>query len=162
MTTNLAKALEYASLGIAIFPCNGKKPITKNGFKDATAYIEIIKKWWTLHPEANIAIATGKINNIEVLDIDRKHDGFNSLKQILSKNGPLPTNYVVKTGGGGFHFYFKYSDRSYSNRTSILPGIDFKTDGGYVIAPPSFHENGNQYKWIEFNFYNFMNGGEEC
>jgi len=162
MVTNLEYALKYISQGFAIFPCKGKSPLTKNGFKDASTSPEQIKKWWKASPEANIAIATGIKSQVEVLDIDKKSDGFNSLRKILTDIGPLPTENVVKTGGGGYHFYFHYSGRGYTNRSNILPGVDFKTEGGYVIAPPSLHESGQNYKWIEFNYQNFMKGETEC
>ena len=27
------------------------------------------------------------------------------------------------------------------------PGIDTRGENGYVVAPPSFHANGNKYYW---------------
>ena len=41
-------AVEYIKLGLAVFPLekNGKKPITKNGCKDATLDAAQVKAWW--------------------------------------------------------------------------------------------------------------------
>jgi putative DNA primase/helicase len=154
----------YHQQNINIFPIQqkGKRPLTTNGFKNASSKIGIINQYWSKHPNANVGIPTGKLNNIEVLDVDVKSGGIASLRTILKETGPLPTSQVVLTGGGGFHFYFKYSNRNYKNRTGILPGIDFKTDGGYVIAPPSVHESGRRYQWINFNYMAFMNREDEC
>jgi putative DNA primase/helicase len=160
---NLFKqAQELSQLGIKIIPCSGKVPITKNGVKNASSAKEQVESWWSKSPSANIGIATGKINNLEVLDIDVKSGGIESLRRLIKRVGLLPTRTVVRTGSGGFHFYFSYSDRSYRNRTGLLPGIDFKTDGGYVIGPPSIHESGGKYSFVDFDQNKFLNGEEEC
>ena len=38
LVSMLEAALEYADKGLPVFPCQakGKKPVTENGFKDAT------------------------------------------------------------------------------------------------------------------------------
>jgi len=53
--------------------------------------------------------------------------------------GTLPT---VKTGRG-YHVYF----RSNYTKSVKLDGIDLKATG-YVVAPPSVHESGVIYEWI--------------
>ena len=58
---NLIAALEYAKKGYKVFPCaiNGKIPLTKNGFKDASMDIATVEKMFTEHPQANIGLVTG-------------------------------------------------------------------------------------------------------
>jgi hypothetical protein len=29
----------------------------------------------------------------------------------------------------------------------FAPGVDIKADGGYVVAPPSVHPSGHEYRW---------------
>ena len=33
------------------------------------------------------------------------------------------------------------------NRVNLLDGVDVRADGGYIVAPPSIHNNGNRYEW---------------
>ena len=138
----LEAALKYAERGWAVFPCDGKIPLTQHGFKNATIDQKQIKEWWSQWPKANIAIATGKKSELIVLDVDGE-EGRESLKTLpKSETGP-----IVITGSG-IHFYYKYPKKE-SIRTFIrkLPGLDLKADGGYVIAPPSRHSNGKTYQW---------------
>ena len=44
----LEAALSYATLNWRVFPCekDGKRPLTKNGYKDATTDQIVIGNWW--------------------------------------------------------------------------------------------------------------------
>jgi putative DNA primase/helicase len=59
----------------------------------------------------------------------------------------IPVTLTSFTGGGGRHYAFRHPDGSIKNRTNIRPGIDFRGDGGYIIAPPSLHMSGTPYRW---------------
>lgn len=139
-------------------PSKGKHPKTPNGLKDATNDFEKLKPFLG---NSNWAIVTGKISGLEVLDIDPKNDGIESLKKLLIKSD-LYTPNVVLTGSGGLHLYYSYSGEGLKNRTNILPGIDFKTDNGYVVCPPSIHLSGNYYKFLpDFSFDKYLGGEYE-
>jgi hypothetical protein len=125
----------------------GKHPLTAHGVKDATTAEATIQGWWREYPKANIGIATGKVSDLIVLDVDPRHGGLESLRQFEVENGSLPKVPAVRTGGGGFHFYFKYLP-GLGNRVGLLPGIDVKSDGGYVVYPGSRHKSGRQYRWL--------------
>lgn len=149
----LDAALHYAELGFAVFPLkpHDKTPQTHRGCKDATHDIQQIKRWWKRNPECNIGIATGAIsNNICVIDIDiddkKGIDGSDTLAEWQRENGEFPETCIAITGRGGYHYYFRITE-PIKNRARILDGIDFRGDGGYVVAPPSIHSNGNEYEW---------------
>ena len=117
------------------------------GLKQATTDESTIKDWWTVQPDANIAIATGAVI---VIDIDPRHGGDASLAQLVeAKHGELPPTWRVHTGGGGLHIYFAApSDIMIKNTAGQLgAGIDVRGHGGYVVAPPSKHVSGNNYEW---------------
>ena len=126
----------------------GKHPnwkLAPQGVYDATDNVDTILQWWNQDPLANIGIATGSASGVEVLDIDPRNGGNESLKELQRQFGAIPETLEVATGGGGKHFYFKYSGKKLSIK---LPGIDFQSDGKYVVAPPSNHISGQLYQWI--------------
>ena len=50
----------------------------------------------------------------------------------------------------GRHLYYAYDPRvTTSKANAVGPGIDIKTDGGYIVGPPSvWRQNGKSYKWL--------------
>ncbi|WNG34820.1 DUF927 domain-containing protein [Archangium violaceum] len=162
-------ALEYAGRGWHVFPCYepvrspsgalicacpkgercghaGKHPRTSNGVKDATTDAARIREWWQQWPTANVAIATGAISGINVVDADAKADGVTTLFRLADERGDLPETVTARTSGGGCHVYFRHAG-IVSKAGSIAPGIDTRGNGGYVIAPPSLHRTGERYTW---------------
>ena len=137
----LTEALELIQRGFRVFPVRGKIPATKNGFKDATNNPHVAEFFWARDPQAGIAIATGQ--GLCVLDVDPRHDGDDSLAQLEREYGPIET-LTVNTGGGGLHLYLR---GNLPQRTGFLPGLDLKSEGGYVVAPPSMHDSGRPYLW---------------
>lgn len=60
----------------------------------------------------------------------------------------LPETYVVRTGRstGGAHFYVSVPTRLRHNPRMPVPGLEWKTLGGYVVAPGSVHHSGSTYE----------------
>jgi Bifunctional DNA primase/polymerase, N-terminal len=48
---------------------------------------------------------------------------------------------------GGLQLYFTHAFTAAKGNNALGPGIDLKSDGGLVVAPPSIHPNGNAYAW---------------
>ncbi|WP_338652695.1 bifunctional DNA primase/polymerase [Sporosarcina psychrophila] len=126
----------------------GKHPLTKNGFKDATLDKSAIKKWWTKWPQANIGIACGEISGIFVLDVDvnKKVDGHETLRDLENSFEGIPHTPMQLSGSGGTHYFFK-SNSTVKCAVEFLPGLDIKSDGGYIIGAPSSHISGKKYTW---------------
>ena len=163
-------ALRYADLGWRAVPvfevtngrcactsgklCSrpGKHPRTKNGVKDATNDRKVIEQWWRQWPDANIGIATGKVSNIIVVDVDPRHGGRETLEKLHKKLGQWTKTVAASTGGGGRHYIFAYPDisiRSDTNGKSLGPGLDVLSDGSYFIASNSRHVSGKRYFWVD-------------
>jgi len=162
-TDNLNHALKYASIGWQVFPLHfitegkcscgksckspGKHPILSGGFKGATLRKDMIEKWWTEHPNANIGVRTGKESGIFVLDIDPKNDGEASFDKVEEVYGKVPDDVFSITGSGGRHYIFKHPGDIGRSTTNLWPGIDTRGDGGYIVVPPSNHASGKEYFW---------------
>ncbi len=129
--TMIESALAYATWGWPVFPLKpgAKVPVTEHGFLDATTDPEQIRRWWEANPSYNVGLACGEKAGITVIDVDGK-EGIASSKSIMT-----PDTRVIKTPRG-YHLYFVYNPEFHTG-ADFLPGIDVRTDGGYVVAPPS-------------------------
>lgn len=134
--------LEKTTLGVKN---SGKAPITPNGYKNATSDSQVFDSYLKPNQEYNIAIATGKVNNLIVLDIDFRNGGLESLKALEKELGRLPFTRIVNTGNG-FHIYLKCPEHGLKSG-KIAPGIDLLADGKFAVAPPSLHYTGVKYTW---------------
>lgn len=150
ITSTVDFARAYAGLKMQSFPClpKDKKPMVK--WADvATTEDNMLLGWWETTPAANIGIATGKRSGVVVLDVDADHNGYESLAELAINYGALPDTPMTKTGSGGRHIFFKHPGIEIRNSAGKLgQGLDIRGDGGYVVAPPSIHPNGNKYEWI--------------
>lgn len=152
MSDCLNYALRCAASGVPVFAVEGKKPITPNGFHDATTDTQIITGWWQRKPDANIAIPTGAITGVVIIDIDPAEDGFplgsESLRVLEEEHARFPEGLTVKTPRGGEHIYLRHPGGKVPNSAGKLgPGIDVRGDGGYVLVPPSIGSNGKPYEF---------------
>jgi hypothetical protein len=82
-----------------------------------------------------------------VLDVDPRHGGDETLRDLVARHGPLPDTPTVLTSDGGCHFYFARPAGEKVHGRDVGPGVQLKADGGYVVAPPSIHPSGWRYSW---------------
>jgi hypothetical protein len=160
-----AYALRYARIGWEVLPVHGvrdgtctcgedcghpaKHPVgvlVPNGFRDATTDEKVIATWFSTR-DYNVGIATGAISGLVVLDVDPRHGGDASLRELFERSDNLPNTVRARTGGGGQHVFFVHPGRRVTSRAGICPGLDVRGDGGFVVAPPSLHASGARYVW---------------
>lgn len=128
----------------------GKHPMTEHGFKDATKQFARIDRWWRASPHANVGIATGKVSNLFVVDIDPRNGGDASLKRLVEAHGPFPDTVCVKTGGGGDHLYVAHPGGNHAGwQKHVAAGIDICADGSYVVGAGSSHKSGKPYVYAK-------------
>ncbi|AID58913.1 polymerase primase [Mycobacterium phage Gaia] len=165
-------ALWYASVGWKVFPCavGGKLPAIPSahrkgdplegrcqgecgqlghGLYDATSDPNLIKQWWSTR-DYNIGIRTGL--TFDVID----QDGPVGVKTLAmwSDEGSLPDVHgKVSTTreDGGMHLYILPTgagNKARMDKHENPPGgIDYRGQGGYVLAPPSIVD-GKRYTWM--------------
>jgi hypothetical protein len=141
----LNAAIEYLSLGWSVIPTGAdKRPVCKwEQFQTAPAAMDRVEAWFKPESRNNIAICTGALSNIVVVDADST-EAIARLEKYL---GEPPKTVQAKTPRG-MHYYFRHPGIEMRNSVSLFQGVDFRGDGGYVIAPPSINEDGEMYEWV--------------
>ncbi|MEW1974622.1 bifunctional DNA primase/polymerase [Microbacterium profundi] len=147
-------ARSLASAGVPVFPClpGGKRPLTRRGFLDASNEAAQVAAWWSRTPNANIGIPTGAASGVVVVDVDvhGPTDGRAAWNRAADAGLVNGAGLLVHTPTGGTHAYFPATpgteQRSWQ---AAAAGIDFRGDGGYIIAPPSqrtIDDNARRYR----------------
>jgi hypothetical protein len=132
----------YSSLGWSVIPVNADKTPLVNWkeFQSRRPTREELQKWFRDGSADGIAIVTGKISNLIVLDFEKGQ-----------KVPKFPFTATVLTGGGGKHIYFTPPEGVEISNSARPFGKDYlmdvRSEGGYVVAPPSMHKSGNCYEW---------------
>jgi hypothetical protein len=152
-------ALEYGALGLRVMPVCGmsKRPSMKCWPTHATCDPGVIRSLFEQHPDINLGIATGQ--GIVALDFDKWIRGdddnwihgspFESLKKLKGGRQFPPTATAI-TGGGGRHLLFRVPDgvRIRNAQRRLLPGLDVRGDGGFIVVEPSIHpRTRKEYTW---------------
>jgi hypothetical protein len=138
-------ALYYLRRGWSVVPVRrGEKipAIPWHQFQNRRATEAEIQDWFA-DPTMGVGIVTGAISNLTVADFDGDI-GAATEQDILPRLGAGP---VALTGGGGCHRFFSHPGKKVPTRKGILPGMDIRGDGGFIVAPPSVHASGRQYSW---------------
>lgn len=151
----------YAERGWPVFPISrDKRPLVrheeegKGGLHLATLDEVTLALWDEQFPTANIALATGRVSGIVVIDCDGG-EGIQNFTDLISRvMFEKPNTLMAASGGGGRHFFFIHPGAKIISRPlrlgdrKYLTGVDVRGDGGSIILPPSIHRSGEHYKWL--------------
>lgn len=144
----LEAALQYQKTGLSVIPVRpDKKPfIAWQEYQGRKATEAEIRQWWGKWPGAMIGLVTGEISGLFVVDCDSR-EGFDTVQEHLPDSLEIPT---ARTPRGGWHFYFQNPANSgLTTKAGIMPGVDIRGEGGYIIATPSKNAEGKLYGWLE-------------
>lgn len=163
-------ALYYAAIGWAVFPCHtvrdgacscgkancehvAKHPVAflaPQGFKNATTDPARIRVWWGQFPDANIGFAPAPGFIVVDSDVKPDKDGRETIKRLCEEHAQPyfhQSTVCAQTGGGGMHSFFT-GPAGLKCRNSAVAAVDIKTQGGYVLLPPSLHASSRRYEWL--------------
>jgi hypothetical protein len=154
-------ALAFAKAGLEVFPV---PPGTKMGYSDyaeaksgtkwgKSKDPEVIRRYWTEHPDANLGFPCGPTNGFWVLEYDtiaggHSADGASSLAALEAEFGPLPPTRRAVSPSGSMHYYFKHPGYKITGTANIRPGLDVRGDGNMVLLPPSVKPGVGAYRWL--------------
>ena len=143
-------ACAYCRLGFSIVPAaaEGKRALVSwKRWQAQAADLELVERWWRRWPAANVAVVTGRLSGVVVVDIDPRHGGDRALAILESEHGDLPHRAMVETPSGGTHIYLAHPGYGIPNSAGRLgPGIDVRGDRGLALLPPSRRGLGS-YRW---------------
>jgi hypothetical protein len=151
-TVLLRAALRTARRGWPVFPL---RPGTKRPRAELTSWEQRattdpaqIRRWWTRHPNDNVAIATGPAGLV-VVDLDfaepteasppKWPEARSGIDVYRALGGHQPT-WTVGTPSGGMHLYYQAPKTGGPWRNTagrIGWHIDTRAEGGYVVAEMS-------------------------
>lgn len=143
---NLEAALAYSEKGFSVIPIRpDKQPFIQwKEFQKRRATKEEIKKWVSQWPGAMIGIVTGEISGVFVVDCDSEA-AYQKIQELL------PDSFItcIAKTPRGYHLYLIYpKGQVIGNAAGIMPGVDVRGEGGYIIAPPSVNAEGKAYTWL--------------
>jgi hypothetical protein len=154
----LDAALAYAKRGWRVIPLHGiddgrctcdnaecqspgKHPRTAHGYKDGTVDDQQIRRWWHQSPDSNVGVVTGAISGLVVIDADDPAAG-----RVLRALADIPQTLTATTGRG-LHYYLRHPGVPVAPRANVINSVDVRGDGSYVVAPPSMHVSGREYRF---------------
>lgn len=163
--TNTNRVLSYANAylkaGFSVFPCLPKSKRPHSVLLKERGYVksddphsgswkplqlahptqEDLDYWFSpSNPDLNIAIVTGPVSNLTVVDLDPpKEETPAPHLEFIDTIEALPAAPYQKTGRGGYHLLYQYNASLSCSTGKVHPQVDIKSKGGYIIAAPSVH-----------------------
>lgn len=156
MSNITAKAKEYLEAQLSVIPTKeDKRPALPTWLPYQSQRLKEDEVDTLFKTAKGIGIICGAISgNLEVIDVDTKHDEtgylWEDLKTLLEDN--LPDLYsslvIAQTKSGGYHIYYRCSSINGNLKLSTKLNrevlVETRGEGGYVIAPPTIG-----YKYIQ-------------
>jgi len=142
----MGSAGAYRAAGYVTVPAalEGKRAIIPwKRYQSVPPTLEQLVRWQKHYPRANLALVTGPLSGVVVVDVDVRHHGDRTLVELERRYGALPRLAVVQTPSGGWHFHLRHPGGRIPNSTSRIGlGIDPRGEGGLALLPPSRRADG--------------------
>src|SRR5215471_2649635 len=140
-------AVAFANAGYHVLPLKprSKEPLgnlVPRSHLDATTDLRKIRLWWSLYPDANIGIALGPAGLVDIAP-----DSIDWHGQFVAFG--LPTTMHYASGGGEGHEHYLYRRGEMPAARIAFSGMFDVLSDGFAVVPPSVHESGLPYQWID-------------
>lgn len=154
---NLGVALAYLGQGFPVVPVNptgNRAPLLFSTYDPITTEAAAIAAWAD-HPQALVAINSGRRTGFFALDCDakppHKHDGIGAWAELVAKHAAeerhLKGTRTHASPNAGKHVIYRWDpDRPVGGSTGKLPeGIEVKGEGLTITMAGSFMPDGRRY-----------------
>jgi hypothetical protein len=130
----LDTALSLAKQGVPVFACGtNKRPLTENGFHDASTDPTTIARQFANPAATLIGIPTGEASGIDVLDLDPASQKWFADNMLRFE----PTRTHRTRRDGGFHLLYRHTPGLTCSAGQIAEGVDLRSSGGYAVWWPA-------------------------
>ena len=145
MEIEIPKQLQRNGFRFVLLRKKGKEPIMRGWQEDANVPYDNIMLKNHIKNGGNYGVLCGK-ENLAVIDVENYSE---ELKIKIERE--LPKTLTIKTGSGGFHYYYIIEDLEkkiimIDDNEKHWGEVQFT--GSQVVGAGSIHPNGNEYKQI--------------
>lgn len=144
-----SSARAYHGAGFSLIPCNADKRPTGNWkeFSIRRASLREVEMWYSEHGYHSIGLVGGAISdNVVFIDLD----GIPAIQKFAKAFPQLceNTRSILTGSQEGIHLYVRVDEipDNINVRVEGVGGFEIRGNGQYVIAPPSPHPSGNNYR----------------
>lgn len=127
-------------MGVPVFstPLDANGAPKKEGWQNTRPDERQISRW---RPGMGLGVLTGSL--FDILDVDPRNGGEQSLRQMLGLLGDNAPDYFLKvrTPSGGWHFYI--APLGLGKHAGFLPGLDLLGDKAFAFLPPTVRKGGS-------------------
>jgi hypothetical protein len=129
----------YLKSGLSVIPFEEKekKPVSWIHNLEWTKKSDVWKiDYFFDNPNLNVGLIL--CSDLCVVDVDEKENPWLAYQNFQ--------NTLTVSTFKGYHFYFR-NDAVVTTSAKILPGIDTRCRGTFIVLPPSIHPSGKAYEW---------------
>lgn len=127
-------------------PHNPEKEVGKapwlGGYQDLRPDEEQVRAWWTMWPQANIAVLLKPSGLVDIAP-----DSPRWWKTFQERGLPKTAHAVSGGGEGHLHYFYRRPASVPEHRICRTGEFDLLTNG-VAILPPSRHVSGRRYGWL--------------
>jgi hypothetical protein len=134
-------------LGWPVIVLDGKSPewLGKGAYENATTDLNKVEGWFKRKPRGNVGLVPCFADLITI-DVDKKHGGLDTQREIEAALGPFPETTWERTGGGGAHYLYGANGHG-DFRLRHVQGIEVRYKSVLVVDPSVHPDTGEPYEW---------------